>query len=173
MWAVGTGLGTLLMRVLSPATLDVTNAAPKACFCLLVVFTCNPASGRLRTSVADWLENSSVLPKKKIINRYSKISRYSAPLRRAPVSHRLSAQSSSKSCDIISQLQDFSSVARQRQPLRYPLIRPDVGGSPMWSWQQVLNVFDIRFKWDMQRSTRTSHRAAVLLGMQSLMPSAS
>lgn len=65
MWAVGTGLGTLLMRALSPATLDVTNAAPKACFCLLVVFTCNPASGRLRTSVADWLENSSVLPKKK------------------------------------------------------------------------------------------------------------
>lgn len=57
-WAVGTGLGTLLMRVLSPATLDAPNAAPKACFCLLIVFTCNAASGHLRTSVADWLENS-------------------------------------------------------------------------------------------------------------------
>lgn len=48
-----------------PSTLDVTNAAPKACFCLLIVFTCNAASGCLRTAVADWLENSSVLPKKK------------------------------------------------------------------------------------------------------------
>lgn len=143
--------GTILMRALCPATLDATNAAPKACFCLLVVFTCNPASGRLRTSVADWLDW-----RKKIISRYSKISRYSAPLWRAPVSHRLSAQSSSKSCYIASQLQDFSSAARQRQPLGYPLIRPDAGGSPTWSWQQVLNVFSVRFKRDMQRSPRTS-----------------
>lgn len=115
---VGAGLGSgdrpghAATCVLSPATPDATNAAPKACFCLLVVFTCSPASGCLRTSFADWLENSSMLlKKKKIINRYSKISRYSAPLQRAPVSHQLSAQSSSKSCYIISQLQDFSSVA--------------------------------------------------------------
>lgn len=60
----GTGLGTPGSRALSPAAPDVTNAAPKASFCLLVIFTCNPASGCLRTSVADWLENSSMLPKK-------------------------------------------------------------------------------------------------------------
>ena len=111
---------------------------------------------------------------KKIINKHSKISRYSAPLRRAPVSHRLSARSSSKSCYIISPLQDFSSMVRLRQPLGYPLIRPDAGeGSPTWSWQQVLNIFGIRFKRDMQRSPRTSHRAAVLLSVQRLMPSVS
>lgn len=154
-----------------PSSPDVTNAAPKACFCLLVIFTWNPASGRLRTSVADWLENSSVLPKKKIINRYSKISRYSAPLRKALVSHQLSAQSSSKSCYIVSQLQDYFSAARQRQPLGYPLIRPDAGGSLTWSWQRVLNVFSIRFKQGVQHSPRTIHQAAVLLDVQCLMPS--
>lgn len=98
---------------------------PKACFCLLIIFTWSSASGHQRTSVLDWSENSSIL-QKKIFSSCSKISKYSAPLQRSSVSHQLNAPSSSKFCYILSQPQDFFSMGRQSWPLGYLLNRPDV-----------------------------------------------
>lgn len=101
----------------------------KACFCLLVIFTWNSTSGHQRTTLLDWPENTSMLPKrKKIFSSCSKISKYSAPLRRSSVSYQLIAQGSFKFCYIVSQPQDFFSTGRQIWPLGYLLNRPDVRG---------------------------------------------